>query len=68
MSRFENHWARVVDDRYLTPDVYFDIGKELCPSQRSRGAKSADIIEHLLENGNGNRIKADSVSLTEMLL
>ena len=47
MSRFENHWARVVDDRYLTPDFYFDIGKEVCPSQRSRVAGSADILGHL---------------------
>lgn len=37
-SRFQNCWADAVVEAYMTPEFYFDVGKEVCPAQKSRVA------------------------------
>ncbi|KAH6974708.1 hypothetical protein EDB80DRAFT_768800 [Ilyonectria destructans] len=36
VSRFEGYWAKAIDESYITPDLYLDIGKETCPRQASQ--------------------------------
>ncbi|WAO97147.1 Hypothetical protein NCS54_01486100 [Fusarium falciforme] len=42
MARFQSHWVNEIDDRYITADFYFDIGKETCPQQASQVASSVN--------------------------
>ncbi|KAI8676082.1 hypothetical protein NCS56_00495100 [Fusarium sp. Ph1] len=42
MARFQNYWVNAIDDRYITADFYFDIGKETCPQQASQVASSVN--------------------------
>lgn len=37
-SRFPNFWTDTVAEAYITPEFYFDVGKEVCPVQKSRVA------------------------------
>lgn len=33
MTRFRKNWGPIVDDRYMSADFFYDIGKETCPRQ-----------------------------------
>lgn len=35
MTRFQKHWNSVVVFQYITPNFFYDIGKETCPQQPS---------------------------------
>ena len=33
MTRFRNYWWSMADEAYSSADFYYDVGKEVCPSQ-----------------------------------
>ncbi|KAH7012026.1 hypothetical protein B0J12DRAFT_733727 [Macrophomina phaseolina] len=39
-SRFQNCWTDSIAEAYITPEFYFDVGKEVCPVQKSRVART----------------------------
>ena len=41
-ERFRGYWTGVVDESYITPELYFDVGREIYPPQASRIA--ADLL------------------------
>ena len=66
MTRFQNCWTQAIDERYVTPDFYFDIGKEVCPPQASHIAAAAQDVESPNEHrGHGNET---SIAPAETLL
>ena len=36
MTRFQKYWTSAIDEAYVTPNFYFDVGKEVCPQQKSQ--------------------------------
>ncbi|RBR24094.1 uncharacterized protein FIESC28_03093 [Fusarium coffeatum] len=50
MTRFRNYWTSAVDERYTTPEVYFDIGKETCPQQASQVVPWSQLAAGVMES------------------
>lgn len=40
VERFQRYWTGVVDESYITTELYFDVGREIYPPQASRVAES----------------------------
>ena len=50
MERFQRYWAGVIDETYITAELYLDVGREIYPPQASRvavdplGSQSQDDV------------------------
>jgi hypothetical protein len=42
MTRFQKYWTGAIDEAHITSEFYFDVGKEVCPGQRSRVNRTKD--------------------------
>jgi hypothetical protein len=42
-SRFDEYWGGAIAESYMTSDTYFDVGKEVCPVQKSCVAGEREV-------------------------